>query len=332
MKPFVLVLALSAALVPPAGRGAGEPVAYTFESEPFGAAGVGSLEELRGRPVFLEYWSKGAWGAHDSVRDALDWQREYGEDLAVVLVEFQGTTEDQVHAFALRSKWFGTRAMWAVGGVPVRTGLRGIPQYVLIGNDGSVLLQGEAGMTGMAIENRKMDEVEEAIREQVRLRREGPDDAPRDVQAAYAAFAKGDVAGALERARAAADAGVALADDALAELRARVAFRLERAEALVGEGRVGAAEEELASLEDELDGESEAKARLDALVAKLAGDALAREHEADAELAKLERKLFEKGLGSSIEKSLARLADKYEGTQSAARARRWIELATAPTD
>jgi hypothetical protein len=60
---FALAPALGAlALVPalgaaaPGGGGDGKTVAYTFREAPFNARGVTTLEDLRGKPVLIDFW------------------------------------------------------------------------------------------------------------------------------------------------------------------------------------------------------------------------------------------------------------------------------------
>jgi hypothetical protein len=50
-------LVLSSALtVPPAGVEVGESLSYEFSTPMVNGMGVGSLEELRGKPVLVEFW------------------------------------------------------------------------------------------------------------------------------------------------------------------------------------------------------------------------------------------------------------------------------------
>ena len=60
---FALAPALGAlALAPelgaaaPGGGGDGKTVAYTFREAPFNARGVKTLEDLRGKPVLIDFW------------------------------------------------------------------------------------------------------------------------------------------------------------------------------------------------------------------------------------------------------------------------------------
>ncbi len=52
MNLLPLVLALPALTAPAAGEGA----QYTFARAPVNARGIESLDDLRGRPVLLEFW------------------------------------------------------------------------------------------------------------------------------------------------------------------------------------------------------------------------------------------------------------------------------------
>ena len=52
MRPFVPLFLLVALVPIPVSR----TVTHTFERDPLNATGVTGLEDLRGRPVLLEFW------------------------------------------------------------------------------------------------------------------------------------------------------------------------------------------------------------------------------------------------------------------------------------
>ena len=64
-----------------------------------------------------------------------------------------------------------------------------------------MILDGCAGMTGMNFLGRELEEIEDAIAEQVRIRHEGPDGTPPAVALAYRRFAEGEIGRALAEAR-----------------------------------------------------------------------------------------------------------------------------------
>ena len=61
------------------------------------------------------------------------------DDLAVVLVECQGSNAEQVASFALRKKWLGNSAMWTTERV-FNLGLSGIPHSALISPEGKIVV------------------------------------------------------------------------------------------------------------------------------------------------------------------------------------------------
>jgi hypothetical protein len=59
MKPLFATLssaALIAALVPAARAGVGDTVSYKFSKPPVNSMGITSFEELRGKPVIIDFW------------------------------------------------------------------------------------------------------------------------------------------------------------------------------------------------------------------------------------------------------------------------------------
>lgn len=307
----------------------GELADGEFERPVMNSAGLKRLSELRGRPVIVEYWGRGNWGAPEYIGDVLDWKSRFGDDLEVVFLELQGGTEEQVEAAVLKNKWISAPAMWSTEAV-LNTGLKGTPQLALLGCSGEVLFLAEAPTWGMGLENRVMDEIEALIEAQVALRREGPEEAPKAVKKAYAQFSKGDLGAALASADALAssdDAQVAEAARIMsADFEGRLAERLARAEWWLEAGRLRYAEEALAGLEDISSARPALEEQRARVAARLASDELAAEREAAEALAKIEKKLAAKGTKSANLKALARLAKKHPGTKSAALAEHWLRL------
>jgi phosphoglycolate phosphatase-like HAD superfamily hydrolase len=301
----------------------GDTVDYDFEATPLNALGVSGFDDLRGKPVLVAFWNSSTW-ADDWVADAVVWQKQFGEDLAVIFSEIPTMGVDSMEAVALRKKWLGSRALWTVE-YPAFTGKVGTPQYTLIDGSGTIVAADVTSMNGMSFDSRGMDAIEDLIAEHVRQRREGPDDAPTEVRASFKRFARGDWRDALAEARAVADSDEASA--AVEEFLHRLDQKLKRAEALLAEGRLLELKDELEPFDGELVDESDLLARYLALVAALESETLETELEAAHELTKLEKKLFDKGPKSATVRSLSKLAKKYAGTRSAARAERYVFLA-----
>ena len=306
----------------------GEGIEFALQTQPTNALGIASLSQLRGRPVLVAYWNSQTW-ADDWVRDVVGWQREYGEDLAVIFAELLGNTDEQIESIALRKKWLGTRAIW-MHEYPVDTGLTNVPSYALLDAQGRLIAKGQAETMGMNFPNRELEEIERAIGAQVRLRREGPAQAPEALRGVYRSFAKGELDQALE----ALDGLLESEDDAVrtaaraaaTDFERRVAQRLDRARALLDEARLVELERELEPLLGQLARRPELEQRRARLEDELKSEALAGELEACRALAKLEQKIFAKGPKPSL-KYLERLAKKYAGTRNAERALRYVRLA-----
>ncbi|MEM6671463.1 MAG: hypothetical protein AAF726_01385 [Planctomycetota bacterium] len=311
----------------------GQKAEHRFDKTLLNGLGVTSLDDLRGKPILVAYWGHATW-ADDWVDDAVVWQKQFGDDLAVIMADVTAPDLDTIEAVALQKKWHGSRLMWTKEYVAY-AGHEGVPQFSLLDADGRLLFDGTAGTTGMNFTGRELQDLEDAIAEQVRLRREGPDGTPPAVGGTYRCYAKGEIARAFADARALvggegsfeARADASAAAVALAEFERRVGRSLSRVEALLDAGRMVEAEAELAPLEGELDGEAELRTRYEALVERHASDASAEEREAAEALAKIKAKIDRKGLKKASVRALESFAKKHAGTQSAARAERWASLA-----
>src|SRR5262245_59767212 len=160
----------------------------------------------------------------------------------------------------------GGRAMWSMER-PFETGSNTLPNFVLLGNDGKVLMKGNPLDQGK--------EIERQISEQIKLARSAPADTNKAVKPAWAAFNKGKIAKAYEIARAAStDAAskedvVAAAKEALAAFDARIQADLKRVDWMLENGFF----EEAANLADNLKknvkGDGELEKQVGATAAKL---------------------------------------------------------------
>lgn len=315
------LLALAIQSPPSSTLELGEVAEHRFEEAPLDGLGIESLDELRGKPVLIAYWGHTTW-ADDWVEDVLVWQSEYGEDLAVIFAEMQAASPEVIEATALRKGWLGSRAMWTREYVAF-SGTEWPPSFSLLDNDGRLILNGKSGMAGMSFVKRRMEEIEDAIAEQVRRRREGADDLSPEAGAVLGQFAKGRIGKALtEASRLQGEASGAV----LEELVRRIARRMGRAEALIAAGRLPEAKAELDGLEGELGPRPELAERLVELAARLESDGLEAEWAAATALSKLEKRIRAKGLKKKDVKALGKLAEKHAGTKSAARAARWVAL------
>ena len=68
-------------------------------------------------------------------------KEEYGSDLAVILVECQGADEAKFMKFAAGHKWLGREMMWTRER-PFMTGAKGLPNYALLDETGTIVAMG----------------------------------------------------------------------------------------------------------------------------------------------------------------------------------------------
>jgi hypothetical protein len=295
----------------------GDVPSYRFERPLFNGMGVDSLADLRGKPVFIEFWGRKGSSVDDSMREVLAWQEAFGDDLRVLLVEVKQATDLQVLSLALKKKWLGGSAMWTTE-LPCRVGLSGaLPQFVLLSSDGVVLLKGTTESMELGYRSELVEKIEEHLREQVARRRSGPPDLEAGLVAAWEAFAEGRIGEALQLARGSSSGSQA--GETLVVFRARLDQRLDRAAWQIENGYLLEAEAELARLEGQLAGEA-CEARHAELTAALRDPARTEEWKAAKDLAKLERKLYDEGSKSVLVKQLGKLAKKHDGTKCAERA------------
>ena len=244
-------------------------------------------------------------------------QQEYGDDIQVIFVESQQyDAGDAVEAFAWRSKWMGTRAMWTEE-PPMQSSGSGLPSCALLDIDGKLLLEGNP----LAMKK----QIETAIAEQVKKAKGGPADAPADVKKAWAMFAKGDIAGALAQCdKAASDEAKAAKDELLARTRSRIA----RAKWLIDNGFISDATKLLAQLEKATKGEAVVSGEVAEQTLRLLDASLAKEREADAALANLTEKMVkDKPFEPGNIKKLESLAEKHSGTKAGERAAHLAKIA-----
>lgn len=246
---------------------------------------------------------------------AVKHQRELGDDIQVIFVECQGADRDTYEAFAWKMKWMGNQAMWTEER-PLPTTGSGLPETALIGVDGSVIMQGHPGALGKKLT--------EAIEAEIKKSKQPPEGSPAELKKAWTAFLKGDVSGAIAECD---KLGGDDAEAAKSEFLSRTSARLERAQRLIDEGYLHAAEELVSELEKGLKGHEELSAKLGELSSKISDPAMQRELEAAKALDKLFDKIAtDKPFDAGNVKKVQSLADKYEGTKAAARAAHFIEL------
>jgi hypothetical protein len=200
---------------------------------------------------------------------------------------------------------------------PFRLDLDGIPQSALISPEGELVMFGYTTQIHSELEKRVEELVEASRRE--------PDWAPKSLKKAWQSFGKGQYGKALADARkvAASDGADAEAARRTVEIfEGRLAKRIARAQWQLDHGYPVQAQDALQGLARELKGEEALSASVAAQLARLDEDAMKRELEADAQLARLESKLFEDPGDERYAKLLRRLAEEHQGTRVCERANR----------
>jgi thiol-disulfide isomerase/thioredoxin len=303
----------------------GDTPKYAFQSAPRNGVLVKSVEDLRGRPALFEFWGTRCPSCVQAgVPAALKLQETWGDDLQVVLVEAQGAPADAAAGFALAQRWFGGRALWT-SEVPFWPGGNSLPAFVLLGNQGQVLLKGNPLAQAR--------EIERLVAEQVRLRRSVPAGVCEVARPAWAEYAKGNLGRAVQLARS-AEGQVAGDPAELERLRGAVETlqrgierRFAEVAALIEAGWTEEADERLDDLAARCKGDPGLERRAADLAERLDGEALQAEREAARSLARLLSRFFESGGDPAAALELERFAERQPGTKAAARALDWARIA-----
>lgn len=241
-------------------------------------------------------------------------QEKYGDDVAVIFVECQNTPRDVWEAFAWRQKWMGNDALWTIER-PLATKGNGLPETAVIGIDGTVLLQGHPGDFG-----KKLDET---VAAEIKKSKQPPAGTPKELVRAWKLFLDGDVTGAIAEAeKVAGDA----ASEAKAEFLRRTEARIAQLTWLVDDGQIGEAEKRAEALAKSLKGH-ELLAKVTEQVTRAAAPEMANEREADKLYTSLVAKVAkEKPFEPANVKKAESIAAKFAGTETAARAQRFVDL------
>ncbi|HIG10170.1 MAG: hypothetical protein ABGY71_14355 [bacterium] len=244
-------------------------------------------------------------------------QEEYGEDLAVLFVESQGTAPGATTKFVLEHKWLGNEAMWT-NESPFRTGSNGLPNFALLSADGKVLSKG----------NFVSKRVREQIEAEIKRGKLGPSDTPKKLKKAWKSFAKGDVSKAVETAKKVGQDAELSADAELAVLAfiERSESRLERINWLIDNGYASRAESLLKAALKNFKGSSELYDRATEIQVSLDSDEGKREIKASALLEKRLKKLYGDPKNEKLFKKIAKLAEEFTGTKAGERARSMAAL------
>jgi thiol-disulfide isomerase/thioredoxin len=308
----------------PSSVNVGDSVSHAWQTSVVNGLGTRNIEELRGRPVLFDFW-----GTHcppcvgAAVPASVKLQQTFGDDLQVVFVESQDATPDSMEGFCLVRRWLGTRAMWTCE-QPFDSGARMLPYFVLVGNDGRVLLKGNPLEQGK--------EIERQIAEQIKSRKCAPSDAPASVQSAWCEFNAGRIARAFEALRgverdgAPHDANSAAIERTAKTFRDRVGKDLCRVGWMIENGYFADASVRLDALATGAKGEDELYARCLELRRELEAPRWKSEREAGQALARALPAFYKSGGNAATTAELARIAETYKGTKAALRAEHLANL------
>ena len=246
---------------------------------------------------------------------SLKLQEEYGDKIQVIFVESQGATPEAAEKFAFQRSWLNGPSMWT-SERPFSTGARGLPNFVLLSNDGEVLLKGNP----MAMKG----QIEEAIEAEVRKGKKAPEGTPKALEKAWKEFRKGEYTKAIALAKKAGSKPDVAEDSAVAAelFEARAGAALDEVRWCMENGYLTLAEDRLKVLSKRLKGQDELMNRASALEEELESEAYEAEWAASKAFEKLLSKVNRKGADERTADSLDAIAEKHPGTKSGERAAR----------
>jgi len=251
------------------------------------------------------------------VPSSIKLKAELGDDFNVIFVESQGTSAEGTEAFIYRQRWGASQGMWT-SEPPCESGSSTLPSFVLLGNNGQVLI------TGYPAESKLKD----LINAEIKAAKSAPKDTPAPLVKAYADFNKGLYANAILAATKLAETPAAEDKNGMAALAKERAdqwtkqakARVERLDYLMSKAQFAKADAEVLALKPALKGLPDLEAKLAEASTKLAAEDLKVSREAAKALDNLMAKVNDKGVDDKTTKDLKKLADKYPGTPPGDRA------------
>ena len=139
MRRFVLTAAAAAALAAAPARAIAPGEAAPAFALPDGGGATVSLEKLKGRVVYVDFWASWCAPCRRSFPWMAEMQRKYGErGLTVVAVNVDKKREDAAKFLALTPASF-TVVYDPVGTVPTAYDVKGMPTSYLVDRAGKVV-------------------------------------------------------------------------------------------------------------------------------------------------------------------------------------------------
>ena len=247
--------------------------------------------------------------------------REFGDDLALVMVESQGSNMEEQEAFVWKRKWMGTQAMWTTER-PFDTGAGGLPNFALLSAEGEVLLMGNpSSMHG---------KIEDAIAEEIAKAKKVPADTPKAFKKAWKEFVKGNYAKAVAEARKVEAKGGEdgeIAAGAVEDFVDAIENKYARVGWLMDNGYFGKAQSMFKDLSKQTKGLADIAEAHAELAQRFEAPELKAELDAAKAFERIESKLQENGFDEKLVKKLESFAKKNAESKVVSRAEHILKLA-----
>ena len=315
-----LALALAQTVATPIVKGE----TYTFRHEVYNGFGLERLEDLRGKPVLIEFWSYHCPPCVGSaIPETLRLHAKYGDSMHLLFAETGGASENQVLSYALSKGWLGTQAMWTTE-QPIEREGNNVPWFALLSSDGDIVLEG--------IATERTAEIESSLAQLVKEGEKAPSELSRELAKALAESADGNHARAREVAQreleAAAGDGYRTqeAKRVLAQIEERLDQKVKQVRWLLDNGYPIEAGEAVDKLGKGVKGWPEREVQLAGFAQELDTPGMKLELEAQKALQKIERKVFEDPDVRWV-KNLQKIVEKYPRTKTAERAQKLAKIA-----
>lgn len=239
-------------------------------------------------------------------------QEEYGDDVQIIFVS-SGDEPDAIESFGLKKAWFSDHAIWT-GEAPFVTGASTIPRCVVLGIDGTVLINDNPMSVHSAIE--------EAIAAQLKLAKKGPKEFSAPLAKAWQDFEKGLYAASIDALKALPEGADKKEGDKLAaNLESRAKAKVNRLAWLIEAAEFEQADKLAAQLTKGLAGHA-LEEKVKELAGSLTAKEMAPEREAAKALEKVEKRIVKDGMDSAALKQLKSVGEKFAQTRAGKKAAR----------
>ncbi len=297
---------------------------YTFRRQVYNGFGVERLEDLRGKPVLIEFWSYHCPPCVGSaIPETLRLHEKYGDAVHLLFAETGGASENQVLSYALSKGWLGTSAMWTTE-QPIERQGNNVPYFALLSSSGEIVLEG--------IATERAAEIESSLDELVEEGEKAPREVSRELGKALVEAGEGNFARAREIAlrelEAAAGDGYKTqeAKRVLSQIEERLDQKVKQVRWMLSNGYPIEAGEAIERLGKSVKGWIERESQLAGFAQELETPEMKLELEAQKALQKIEKKVFEDPDVRWV-KSLQKIVEKYPRTKTAERAQKLAKIA-----